>query len=305
MANPYINNQLPQESDLIADLIDESINITSQQFYYIARTISTTSDLAIFNEDRNSVFKDAMPFSGYLETYQTFDGNGFLMQKFGGIVDYNATITISKREWEQSIGRFGKTTIPNRPNEGDLIYWPTTDQLFEITFCDDKPIMPTLGSLYTYKISISLFQYSNEHIDTGVPEIDVFESLKTYNQDPDRSLWGGISEVEVVKRGSGYSEPPQIVVDSLTGGHAQLFAVIGEDGGLDAVQVVESGEQYHSTDRAYVIGSCTEQAVVRPIIRTIVENVGDGYASNQEFIDRAHEMTFDPTNPFGIDADGR
>lgn len=305
MANPYINTQDPNESDLIADLIDESINIHSQQFYYVARTISSTSDIAIFNEDRNSIFKDAMPFSGYLETYQTFEGNGFLMQKFGGIVDYSATITISKREQEKSIGRFGKTTIPNRPNEGDLIYWPTTDQLFEILFVDDKHIMPTIGNMYTYKLNVNLFQYSNEHIDTEVPEIDVFESLKTYNQDPDHSLWGGVSEVEIIDRGSGYSEPPQIVIDSLTGAHAQFFVTLGDDGGIDGIEVVDSGEQYHSTDKAYVIGSCDQQAKVRPIFRTIIENVGDGYASNQEFIHRAHEMTFDPQNPFGIDDDGR
>lgn len=67
MANPYINTQDPNESDLIADLIDESINIHSQQFYYVARTISSTSDIAIFNEDRNSIFKDAMPFPAILK----------------------------------------------------------------------------------------------------------------------------------------------------------------------------------------------------------------------------------------------
>ena len=54
------------------------------------------------------------------------------MQKFGGIADLSATITISRREWEKNIGAHGTTIIPDSPCTGDLIYWPTTDQLFEI-----------------------------------------------------------------------------------------------------------------------------------------------------------------------------
>ena len=38
-----------------------------------------------------------------------------------------------------------------------------------------------LGKLYTYKLDIELFQYSSEKIDTGIPEVDVFENLKSFD----------------------------------------------------------------------------------------------------------------------------
>jgi hypothetical protein len=35
--------------------------------------------------------------------------------------------------------------------------------------------------LYTYKLDVELFQYSSERIDTGIPEVDVFENLKSFD----------------------------------------------------------------------------------------------------------------------------
>jgi hypothetical protein len=40
-----------------------------------------------------------------------------------------------------------------------------------------------LGKLYVYNLQVELFQYGSEKIDTGVPEIDVFEDLKSYSID--------------------------------------------------------------------------------------------------------------------------
>ena len=35
-----------------------------------------------------------------------------------------------------------------------------------------------LGTLYTWDVTCELFEYSNERISTGIPEIDSFETLK-------------------------------------------------------------------------------------------------------------------------------
>jgi hypothetical protein len=37
--------------------------------------------------------------------------------------------------------------------------------------------------LYVFTLEVELFQYSSEHIDTGVKEIDVFETLKSFSID--------------------------------------------------------------------------------------------------------------------------
>ena len=145
-------------------------------------------------------------------------------------------------------------------------------------------------------------QYSSQHIDTGLPEIDVFESLKTFDVDPDNSLWGGLVEVQIIERGKGYTHPPEIVIDSLTGNGAVALVTLNDQGGIDAIAVENHGEGYHSSDVAYVIGNCTEKAQVLPIFRTIIENAGDGWGANEALIKEYQENSpdqWDPQNPFG------
>ena len=304
MTNPYINTHEESEQDLLEDLIDESIQIHGEQFYYIPRTLSNSDGINIFNEDRNSIFKNAYPFTGYLENPSSgLEGNGYLMQKFGAVIDYNATLTVSHREWAKKVGFHGTTPIPDTPASGDLIYWPLTDQLFEIKFVDDK-LNPfaQLGAFYTYRLTIELMQYSSQTIDTGYQEIDKFETLKTFDTNADKSLWGGIVRFDIVKPGDGYQHPPQIVIDSLTGNGAEFFVDLNEESGaINDVIVTDPGQGYHSMDRAYVIGQCTDRAEIVPVIRTIVENAGEGYGTNTPNLKKAMELTdIDPNEtPFG------
>lgn len=304
MTNPYINTHEQSEQDLLEDLIDESIHIHGETFYYIPRTISNSDGLNIFNEDRNSIFKNAYPFTGYLENPSSgLEGNGYLMQKFGAVIDYNATITVSRREWAKEVGFHGTTPIPDSPASGDLIYWPLTDQLFEIKFVDDK-LNPfaQLGQFYTYRLTIELMQYSSQTIDTGIQEIDKFETLKTFDTNADDSLWGGIVGFDIVKPGDGYQQPPQVVIDSLTGNGAQFFVDLDEESGaINDIVVTDPGQGYHSMDRAYVIGQCADRAEIVPVIRTIVENAGEGYGTNTPNLKKAMELTnIDPNEtPFG------
>ncbi len=39
-----------------------------------------------------------------------------------------------------------------------------------------------MGKLYIYKLQVELFQYSSEDISTGIPDIDLFEDLKSYGE---------------------------------------------------------------------------------------------------------------------------
>jgi len=67
------------------------------------------------------------------------------------------------------------TITSNRPNEGDLIYFPLTDKLFEIKFVEHEEVFYQMGRLQTYDLRCELFQYSSERIDTGDTAIDVIE----------------------------------------------------------------------------------------------------------------------------------
>jgi hypothetical protein len=117
----------------------------------------------------------------YLETVDGFEGQGAFIQKFGLMMEQSATLTVARRRWDQLVGQYGQTQIPTRPCEGDLLYFPLTGGLFEIKFVQHQDAFYQLGKLYVYKLSVELFQYSSEKIDTGIDEIDAFEDLKTFD----------------------------------------------------------------------------------------------------------------------------
>lgn len=177
MPNVYFSHGTRNEQYLLEDLIVESISIWGQQFYYIPRTLVAKDE--ILGEDRLSKFKEAFPIDMYLESVDGFEGQGAFIQKFGLMMEQSATLTCARRTWERVIGKHGETVLPNRPCEGDLLYFPLTNGLFEIKFVDHQDPFYQLKKLYVYRIQVELFQYASEKMETGIAAIDVFESLKT------------------------------------------------------------------------------------------------------------------------------
>lgn len=177
--NSYFTNGISTEQNLIEDLIIESIQIYGQDFLYIPRTLVAKDE--ILGEDRLSRFEHAYPIEMYLESVDGFEGQGAFIQKFGLMMEQSATLTVARKTWTNLVGTHGTTILPNRPCEGDLLYFPLTKGLFEIKFVQHQDPFYQLGKLYVYKLQVELFQYASEIIDTGVPEVDVFESLKTFD----------------------------------------------------------------------------------------------------------------------------
>jgi hypothetical protein len=180
MPNVYFSHGSKNEQYLVEDLIIESISIWGQLFYYIPRTLVAKDN--ILGEDRLSEFKTAYPIDMYLESVDGFEGQGAFIQKFGLMMEQSATVTCARRTWERTVGKHGATILPNRPCEGDLLFFPLTNGLFEIKFVDHQDPFYQLKKLYVYKLQIELFQYSSEKMTTGIPAIDVFETLKTFDE---------------------------------------------------------------------------------------------------------------------------
>jgi len=65
-----------------------------------------------------------------------------------------------------------KIMVQVAPNEGDLIYWPLTHDVFEILFKDFEQIFYQVGKIYVWKITCEKFQFSHEKFSTGNPDID-------------------------------------------------------------------------------------------------------------------------------------
>lgn len=169
------------EQRLLEDLIIESIKIYGHDVYYLPRT-SVNQD-NVLGEDTLSRFDIAIPLEMYLSNIQGWDGNGELFTKFGIQVTDQATFVVSKRRWEDVVGSSPEELlqIPSRPAEGDLIYLPKTNSMFEIKFVQHLDPFYQLGKFYIYSMSCELYQYSSEIFATGVPEIDV--TVDTITQD--------------------------------------------------------------------------------------------------------------------------
>jgi hypothetical protein len=161
------------EQRLLEDLIIESISIYGHDVYYLPRTSVNQNN--ILGEDALSRFNTAIPLEMYLTNIQGWEGNGELFSKFGIQVTDQANFVVSKRRWEDVVGSSPKELLqlPSRPAEGDLIYFPKTNSMFEIKFVQHLDPFYQLGKFYIYNMSCELYQYSSEIFATGIPEIDV------------------------------------------------------------------------------------------------------------------------------------
>ena len=70
-------------------------------------------------------------------------------------------------------------TDSDRPQEGDAIYHPVLDKMFQINFVDHDEPFYQLDSNPVYKLRCRLYDYSSEILDTGITAIDAIETEHT------------------------------------------------------------------------------------------------------------------------------
>lgn len=173
--NVYFSQGSKSEQNLYEDIVIEGLRIYGHDVYYIPRKIVNQD--GIFNEATLSEFGESYQIEMYVESVDGYEGDGNLLSKFGLEVRNQVNLVLSRRRWEQLIGRFATSeTDKVRPLEGDLIYFPLVKGLFEIKYVDGDTPFYQLQNMPTYKLTCELFEYSNEAIDTGIAEVDTFET---------------------------------------------------------------------------------------------------------------------------------
>lgn len=170
--NVYFSQAVKSEQQLYEDLIIESLKIYGQDVYYIPRSIVNRDN--ILGEDPASKFDDAYLIEAYIENVDGFEGAGDLFSKFGVEIRDEASFVISRKVWERRVGIFERSGDADgiKPEEGDLLFLPMTNSFFEITFVEDDKPFYQLSDLPVYKLTCSLFEYSEEDFDTGIQAID-------------------------------------------------------------------------------------------------------------------------------------
>ena len=298
--NVYFSQGTRNEQYLLEDVIIESLKIYGNEFFYIPRTLVSKDN--ILGEDRLSQFKSSFPIEMYFENVDSLAGQGAFIQKFGLMMEQSATLVIARRRWEQLVGRYGQTIIPTRPNEGDLIYFPLTKGLFEIKFVTHQDPFYQLGKLYIYKLQVELFQYASELIDTGINEVDAFESLKSYTTNTTRSSYGEVVSVAVISQGSGYTSVPTVVFTSNTGAGAAGTAVRGTGATANKIirlDITNPGTAYQTPPAISFVGGGGAGAAATATIKANIDNAADSFGDNNKFKKESLNIIFDESNPFG------
>jgi hypothetical protein len=295
--NPYFKFGTNSEQNVVENLIIECLGIYGQEMFYVPRTLVSKDE--ILGEDRLSEFKNAYPIEMYFENVDGFGGNGAFMSKFGLMIEQSATLVVARKRWQQAVAQYGQTILPNRPAEGDLLYFPLTGGLFEIKFVQHQNPFYQIGKLYTYKLDVELFQYASERIDTGYNAIDDFESLKTFDIDTSVTKFGMIDSIQVTSGGSGYTSAT-VSITSTTGKGATATAVIS-NGAISAINVTNPGTGYQNAT-VVITGDGIDATATATLINDIdkVESYGD----NNSFKREAESFVFNDRNPFGeVDPD--
>jgi hypothetical protein len=195
--NVFFNNfQASQEQLLIEDLVIESIKIYGHDTFYCPRTLVNKDE--IYGEDSISRYDTQYMVEMYIKNIMGFQGEGDFMSKFNLQIRDQMTLTIARRTFFDEIGNVESL---DRPQEGDLIYFPLNKKIFVVKFVEHEAIFYQLGALQTYDLQCELWEYSNEILNTGIEDIDKLQKEYSF----DMSVYGLKTEDNyVIKDEEGY-----------------------------------------------------------------------------------------------------
>ena len=272
--NSYFLQGSQGEQRLIQDLINEQLKIYGQDIIYLPRKLVNQD--AILNESIASEFDDSFRMEAYLANYDGFAGNGDILSKFGVQSTDQITLIISKERYEDFTSPFlqGEDVIvSSRPAEGDLIYLPLDNTIFEIKYVEAKKPFYQLNKLFVYQLSCEVFDAAlDELVDTGIEEVDqavsdfifttkltmvgIDAQQATVTIQLAKDLAGAasgfsVSKIDLINDGTGYTVPPIIGISTApsNGTNATAVALMTRRTGqvgqsIDSIEIVNPGFGY-------------------------------------------------------------
>jgi hypothetical protein len=213
--NVYFSTGTTSEQRLYEDLIIEQLKIYGQDVYYLPRKIANKD--TIFGEDPASSFDDSYIIEMYVDNTDGYMGEQEIIKKFGLELRDDIKFTVSKLRWETLVSNNSDLQNTLRPNEGDLVYFPTTKAFFEIQFVEHEQPFYQQSALPVYKLSCTKWEYSSERVDTGITEIDATEdALSTDTMNFQFSLETGTSASGSIVLESDIGETNYLINEEFT-----------------------------------------------------------------------------------------
>ncbi len=243
------------EQNLVQDLVDEQIKLFGADVYYVPRVQIKDKTLG---EVIQSEFNQSYMIEMMLVNVEGFGAGNEFVSKFGLRITDEITFVVSRRRWEQSANPAMNLAVDGRPNEGDLIYFPLTEDTYEIKYVEREQPFFQLGKQYFYVLTAELYEQGADKFDTGIDEIDDierdFSNITTLNlgittrQQATGTVTvdssGSISGANVTLAGTGYNTAPSVSITG-GGGTGGIVESTIEDGGVVSLSIVNGGTGYN------------------------------------------------------------
>lgn len=252
--NQFFTHGNSAEQRLIQDLINEQLKMYGIDVYYMPRVFLNTDK--IVKENILNKFTDNFIIEAYLNSYSGFGNGGDMLGKFGIKVTDTLSLIISREKFEDFISPIMEANIDeyiltSRPKEGDLLYFPLNDTIYEIKFVEHETEFYQLGKLYVYELSCEPFMFEDELIDTSIEEIDDNFDKKGYNTILTLSgvgvtagaattvANGVVQQIYLLNDGYNYTSVPTVAISSapIGGKNATAVAIMTSYPGSDKLSV--------------------------------------------------------------------
>ena len=318
--NPFFLQGTASEQRLVQNLINEHLQFHGVEVTYIPRKY--VNKKTVLEEVQTSKFDDNYAIEAYVNNFDGYSGAGDVLTKFGVSVRDELILTISKERFEEFIAPFmaglddgtgdGEIILSTRPREGDLVYFPLGERLFEVKFVEHEDPFYQLGKNYTYQLKCELFEYEDELIDTSISEIDTQVQdegyITTLNlvgtgrtatavafiEGSTPGVAGFIDKIYLNNDGSGFTSAPTIsFTPSPTGqigDNASAVGIITTVGGVTSLKEIlltNAGYGYSTAPTITITGgggtgaaaTCSIRTSGSGVIRINIQDGGVGYST--------------------------
>jgi len=160
---------------------------------YLPRTQENLNKF--FGEDQSTKFENAYEMVVIPEGLSSYNEGSDLLGKFGFSSNYTITLFIEKERFVEETNN-----ALTRPRIGDLIWIPTFNCFFEITYANDREEFYHLGKTYVFKMEVSQWRYSHEEISTGDPDVDDNTPTETISTDRDNEIIDDLDITDAISR---------------------------------------------------------------------------------------------------------
>ena len=261
------------EQGLVQDLVDEQIKLFGSDVYYIPRIVLQDSTL---DEVRYSKYQEQFQIEMLLQNVTGFGDNAEFISKFGLRITDEIIFRVSTRRWDEEVAEHSPTlTVESRPNEGDLLYFPLTQDIYEIKFVGKEEPFFQFGKIQFYAITAEIYEVGSDDFDTGVAEIDqieqLFDNAIKLVMDPGGSgdftvgeevvgdeflakataaiTGDAVTGITITDGGAHYkvATPPSVTITGGGGSGATATATVSSTGIVNGITITSGGSGYSST----------------------------------------------------------